>query len=285
MSDFEKTGWPYDDELNEALGSPMNVSRETFNPAQYNELARVDFTGYTDVIEVKNKRTGKVTNLTYVKWGRMVKELNRIFGPQNWKRRFTERIAFGGVEVTCNLWIGDQCRTVSLSCMDYHNNPIPSDQVTLRDLHDTQQRCSVKAAAEWGLGLQVYINGNPKPEDAVDQALVDALWETLNNDDADLAYAALMYHYGTDTTVYQEMMDQFAKPFGTITAMRKKAREKSDRGHAAAQKTADLMAEHSDPSAVVEIWQEMTKLEKALVWAKVPEDCRDSLKETISQNS
>ena len=58
-------------------------------------------------------------------------------------------------EVTCSVYIGDLCRTMSLPVM---TSSLPMKSIlnpTSRDISDAQARCLVKAIAMFGLGLHL----------------------------------------------------------------------------------------------------------------------------------
>ena len=58
--------------------------------------------------------------------------------------------------VTCSLYIGDFCRTISLPVM---TSSLPMKSIlnpTSRDISDAQARCLVKSIAMFGLGLHLW---------------------------------------------------------------------------------------------------------------------------------
>ena len=59
--------------------------------------------------------------------------------------------------VETSLTIGGNTINEKLTIMDSRNNAIPLENVTIRDALDSQQRCFVKNAARFGLGLSLWI--------------------------------------------------------------------------------------------------------------------------------
>ena len=69
-------------------------------------------------------------------------------------------------EVTCSVYIGDLCRTMSLPVM---TSSLPMKSIvnpTSRDISDAQARCLVKAIAMFGLGLHLWEKGNSSLDNA-----------------------------------------------------------------------------------------------------------------------
>lgn len=58
--------------------------------------------------------------------------------------------------VETSLTIGGNTINEKLTIMDSRNNAIPLENVTIRDALDSQQRCFVKNAARFGLGLSLW---------------------------------------------------------------------------------------------------------------------------------
>jgi|TARA_R100000084_G_C4615808_1_gene130469 hypothetical protein len=119
-------------------------------------------------IDVNNntKKKGKLTYLSWAwAWAELLKRYpdskrivyeNAQTGLPYWKDN-------GGVIVKVGIVVGGVEHISHLACMDNRMNAIQPDKVTMRDVTDTIQRCTVKAIALHGLGLYIYA-GEDLPE-------------------------------------------------------------------------------------------------------------------------
>ena len=88
----------------------------------------------------------------------------------------------GSAEVECTVSIGDLSRTIHLPVMDNRYDSVvagPESCPPSRDINDSRWRAFVKCCAVYGLGFQLYRNGEGNFE-AIGQGSVTASTPTIN---------------------------------------------------------------------------------------------------------
>ena len=121
----------------------------------------------TDKIKQKN-------GLNYIPWAAAWAEVKSVYPNAKYtvhsqimddygnKRPWFDDGHTGWVKVTAE--IGEESATVTLPIMDYSNKSIPVEKITSQDANKAIQRCKVKAFADLGFGLFVYL-GEDMPEE------------------------------------------------------------------------------------------------------------------------
>lgn len=116
-----------------------------------------------------NDLTEKKDRFTYLSWawawGKLMERYPdsaaRVYENENgWPYHTDGRTAW----VKCGVTVEGQEAVEYLPIMDRHNNSIPLEYVTSRNVSDTIQRCITKAIARHGLGLYIYA-GEDLPEE------------------------------------------------------------------------------------------------------------------------
>lgn len=121
----------------------------------------------TDKISQKN-------GLNYISWAAAWAEVKKVYPHAKYTvhsqimddygntRPWFDDGKTGWVKVTAE--IGEESATVTLPIMDYKNKSLSVDAITSQDANKAIQRCKVKAFADLGFGLFVYL-GEDMPEE------------------------------------------------------------------------------------------------------------------------
>ena len=123
----------------------------------FETLSKVDVTGKTEQIKTK------IGNYTYLKWSYAWHIFNHYY-PEvqvKWLEPFT--YDNGTMILRCRIEIGELYKEGWLPVYDNNYNAIENPRAD--DIQDNMQRCMVKTMALFGLGLQLYHNGQTKPEE------------------------------------------------------------------------------------------------------------------------
>jgi len=119
----------------------------------FETLSKVDVTGKTE----------QKGNYTYLKWSYAWHIFNHYY-PEvqvKWLEPFT--YDNGTMILRCRVEIGELYKEGWLPVYDNKYNAIENPRAD--DIQDNMQRCMVKTMALFGLGLQLYHNGQTKPEE------------------------------------------------------------------------------------------------------------------------
>ncbi len=123
----------------------------------FETLSKIDVTGKTEQIKTKSG------NYTYLKWHYAWHIFNHYY-PEvqvKWLEPFT--YDNGTMILRCRVEIGELYKEGWLPVYDNSYNAIENPRAD--DIQDNMQRCMVKTMALFGLGLQLYHNGQTKPEE------------------------------------------------------------------------------------------------------------------------
>ena len=133
---------------------PTKRRRKITYDSVYKVLSKIDLTGKT---ELKN-------GFTYLKWSYAVDVMNKHY-PQHHvmfndeKHRFFEG---GSQEIYCRIEIDDLYKEMWYPVTDYKNSPIINPNCF--DIYTAKMRAMVKCMALFGLGVQIFHNGEAMPE-------------------------------------------------------------------------------------------------------------------------
>tara|TARA_R110000744_G_scaffold148351_1_gene261366 strand:- start:2764 stop:3393 length:630 start_codon:yes stop_codon:yes gene_type:complete len=130
-----------------------------------------------------NDKTEKKGKFTYLSWAFAWSELmsvvpnatSKVYHDENTNMPYFASKA--GVMVKVGVTANDIEHINYLPVMDFRNQAISSEEVTMMDINKAIMRCTVKAIALHGLGLYIYA-GEDLPE--VDESLVPELIEKLD---------------------------------------------------------------------------------------------------------
>lgn len=105
-------------------------------------------------------------NLLYLPWAKAHELMMENYPDYNWDWEWSEDgnpyfMTDTGYFVIVKVKVTDHERSEILPVTDYNNKVLTSP--TAFDINTAIRRCYVKTLAQFGLGLQLYIGGTPKP--------------------------------------------------------------------------------------------------------------------------
>jgi hypothetical protein len=137
------------------------------NPISFNKLVFDTLYSHEFSSEEVEEREIRGKKMHYLKWSVARKLLLQYFPDYQIKFIKDERPADGGVkrydcmyfadgtaQVTCEITIGGWTQQQDLAVMDNRYNAIKNPSAT--DINNTKQRCFVKCASLFGLGLKIF---------------------------------------------------------------------------------------------------------------------------------
>jgi len=206
-----------------------------------------------------NQHTERKGQFTYLSWTWGWATLMEHYPESTYEFLPNEIHNDESVTVHCKVTVEGISHTMWLAVMDNKNRAIKNPSAT--DIANNKMRCLVKALAMFGLGHYIYA-GESLP--AVN------LYEELH----------LVVEQGTpqDLIEHLESMseDQQSEAFngapkGQITKFKEQVRQKQKQAHDELSGIANAMRvsmSEEDRYGIDEVWQECTKLQKKLVWAR-----------------
>jgi|TARA_R110001599_G_scaffold46427_1_gene136034 hypothetical protein len=120
----------------------------------WDNLSQIDLTGKT---EVKN-------GFTYLANAFGVAEMNKHYPQHHVTWGVPKTFEDGTVEIYCKVSIDNLYKEMWYPVTNYANKPIPNPSSF--DMNSAKMRCLMKCyAIGFGLGIQIFLNGETKPEE------------------------------------------------------------------------------------------------------------------------
>lgn len=125
-----------------------------------------------------NNKTEKKGKFTYLSWSFAWGELKKVSPSATSKVYHDENnnmpyfTSKAGVMVKVGVTVDGLEHINYLPVMDFRNNAITPDKITMMDVNKAIQRCTVKAIALHGLGLYIYAGEDLPTEDEIPQELI-----------------------------------------------------------------------------------------------------------------
>jgi hypothetical protein len=120
----------------------------------WDNLSQIDLTGKT---EVKN-------GFTYLANAFGVAEMNKHYPQHHVTWGVPKTFEDGTVEIYCKVSIDNLYKEMWYAVTNYANKPIPNPSSF--DMNSAKMRCLMKCyAIGFGLGIQIFLNGETKPEE------------------------------------------------------------------------------------------------------------------------
>ena len=119
----------------------------------WDTLSVVDLTGKTEVKQ----------GFTYLAWASGVFEMNKYYPQHQITWGLPKVFEDGTVEIYCKVTIDNLYKDMWYSVTNYANKPIPNPSSF--DMNSAKMRALMKTYAMFGLGIQLFINGEAKPQE------------------------------------------------------------------------------------------------------------------------
>lgn len=137
------------------------MEKEAKKQSVFEVLSAIDCQNFIETKEVKNKKTGQVTTLSYLSWAWAWAFVKQNFPNATYTiYENAQGLLYHHDGRTAWVKTGVTIEGVEyieyLPVMDYANNSISVDNLTSTDVNKAIQRSLTKAAARHGLGLYIY---------------------------------------------------------------------------------------------------------------------------------
>lgn len=257
----------------------------------FHKLAKVDLKGITE----------KKDKFTYLSWAFAVEQMLSNYPEATWeivKHPLLQNPEVGvpyletptGFYVETTVTIEGVTRSHIHPVLNHRNQKL--DKPTNFDINTSAMRCLAKTIAMHGLGLYIYA-GEDVPT-LVDkfttedyEMFIFGLNGDPDNEDNDTSMIlASMARFMTDAynAVLEDHMEDH-KQNKTLTAEKKRIRERLEAGNDLASETAVKLAEAieaGDDFKILETVEPMTVYEKKLVWERIDPESQDEIRSILS---